>query len=160
MKLKFAIATFGLAAILGLGVGSGLKAHKVETAKAVDDDKMISVVIDLNDALGYDKFHKPEVHYYGTGIDKYEDLHQLTGTYYTANLPYISASQTIDHIQFLFKQGTQGVDEVDKWSNSIELSVTQWYVYHFAFAGTWTGDNWDVTKDSWNGQARVRGNAK
>ena len=34
MKLKFAIATLGLAAVLGLGAGAGLKAQKAEIAKA------------------------------------------------------------------------------------------------------------------------------
>lgn len=34
MKFKFSLITLGIATVLGLGVGAGLKAHKVETAKA------------------------------------------------------------------------------------------------------------------------------
>lgn len=156
MKLKFAIA-LGLATFLGLGVGVGLKAHKAEIAKADADDAMFTVVIDLADAVGYTDFHKPEVHVYDaatSSIDKYEDLHQLSGTYYTANLTYKSGTQTVDHVQFLFKQTA----DANKWSNTIELTPTASYVYHFAFQNSWTGDNWDVAKDSWSGLPRVRGN--
>ena len=134
----------------------GSKAKKAEVVSATDD-RMISVVIDLADAVGYTDFHKPEVHYYDASystIDGFADLHQLTGTYYTANITYDSANQNIDCIQFLFKQ----TNDEDKWSNSISINSRANYVYHFAFQNIWTGSNWDVAKDSWEGAARIQGN--
>lgn len=154
MKVKHVLASLGLALTTAFAVAVGVAPkHEAKSVKADEpDDKMISVVIDLNDAVGYEDFHKPEVHYYGSGIDSYADLHQLTGTYYTANLTYRSSDQSIDNIQFLFKQYA-----VDKWSNSLEITCKASYVYHFAFTKEWVGDNWQISKDSWEGQPRVRG---
>ena len=159
MKLKNLFITLGLTLAVGIGVGAGLKVNKeMKVAKADADDAMISVVIDLADAVGYTDFHKPEVHYYDASystIDKREDLHQLSGTYYTANLTYKSGTQNIDCIQFVFKQTA----DAEKWSNSIALNSSASNVYHYAFKNTWTGGNWDVEKDgTWWGIPRVRGN--
>ena len=155
MKVKrlFSVMGLGLFAAVAAGVGAfALKEAKAEPVAAADD-KMISVVIDLADAVGYTDFHRPEVHYYGTGIDKYADLHQLTGTCYTANLTYDSSTQTIENFQFLFKQ----TNDEDKWSNNIALTPSETNVYHFAFQNSWTGNKWDVAKDAWSGVPRVRG---
>ena len=159
MKLKRLLSVIGLGLFAAVSAGAGVALSskpKAEPVKATGEDKMISVVIDLADAVGYPDFHKPEVHYYDSSystIDAYADLHQLTGTYYTANLPYDSSTQNIDCIQFLFKQY-----EEDKWSNSIALNSSPSTVYHYSFQNTWTGNNWDVVKDStWWGVPRVRG---
>ena len=158
MKVKHVLASLALASVtaFALAVGVGVNKEAKVTKADEPDDKMISVVIDLGEAVGYEDFHYPEVHYYDASystIDKYEPLHQLTGTYYTANLTYRSSDQNIDCIQFLFKQYSN-----DKWSNSISLNSSESNVYHYSFLGTWTGDDWDVQKDStWWGVPRVRG---
>ena len=90
MKIKHILASMGLTMMCGIGALVGLThVNEMKMAKADADDEMISVVIDLGAIPTYDKFHKPEVHYYDasySSIDKYEELHQLNGTYYTANL--------------------------------------------------------------------------
>lgn len=157
MKFKHVIASLSLSMFTAFGLAAGFGMSKEAKAVKADaePDSMISVVIDLADAVGYTDFHQPEVHYYdgvGGTIDSFADLHLLTGTYYTANLAYDSSSQSIDNIQFLFKQNK------DKWSNSIPLDTKASYVYHYAFKNTWTGDNWDVEMDTtWSGVPRIRG---
>lgn len=158
MKVKNILSTISLSIVLGLGVFAGIALNKgeVKEAKAEGDDTMFTVVIDLADAVGYTDFHRPEVHYYdsvsGT-IDAYQDLHLLNGTRYTTTLSFDSSTQTIDNIMFLFKQ----TGDEDKWSNSISFTPSANYVYHFNFKNTWTGANWDVEQDAWNGLPRVRG---
>ena len=157
MKIKRLFSAVGLGLFAMAAAGAGVLAHakKAPEAAHATEDKMITVVIDLGDAVGYEDFHKPEVHYYDASygsIDKYADLHQLSGTYYTANLPYDSASENIDNIQFLFKQYSD-----DKWSNSIAINSGASKVYHFAFTGTWEGGTWIMSKDSWEGVPRMRG---
>ena len=158
IKKLLSIAGLGLFAVVSAAAGVALaKKPQAEAVKATDDDKLFSVVIDLGDIPTFSNFHKPELHYYGTSIDKYAELHLLNGTYYTTTVSYCSTEQTIDHLQFLYKQEEYGNPDVDKWSTPYEMSVTADYVYHFAFDGTWSGDNWNITKDTWDGVPRVRG---
>ena len=155
MKKKNLFLCLGAVATCSFGlIASLLHSNEVKEAKAVTDDKMFSVIIDLADAVGYTDFHYPEVHFYdstGNTIDKYEPLHLLTGTFYTANCTFDSSVQTIDNVQFLFKQ----TNNEDKWSNSLALTPTANYAYHFKFLNTWTGANWDV-QASGNGELRLQ----
>ena len=153
MKKKSFLLGLGVVAAFSFGLmASLLHSNEVKEVKATSDDKMFAVVIDLDQAVGYTDFHYPEVHFYDSAnntIDKYEPLHLLTGTKYTANCTFDSSSQTIDKIQFLFKQ----TNDEDKWSNSLDISPTADYVYHYKFLNTWSGSNWNVNA---SGNAQLR----
>ena len=157
MKVKRLFSVLGLALFGFASVGAGVLASPKKAVEPVSatDDAMITVVIDLANAVGYDNFHYPEVHArdasYST-IDKYVPLHQLSGTYYTANITYDSSTQNIDMIGFLFKQSE------DKWSNEIALNSLPNNVYHYSFTNTWSDGIWIIEKDTtWWGVPRVRG---
>ena len=151
MKLKrlFSVIGLGLFAVTSVAAGvlAFAKGPKMEVAKADDpDDKMFTVIIDMGDAAGFDGFNSPEVHCYDSStstFDKYQMLHKVTGTYYTGTLTYRSADQTIDTIEFLFKQGE------DKFSNSLSINPLPGTACIFSFGNTWTQDPSDGNRYEW-----------
>lgn len=160
MKAKNIFITLGLScmALAGLGAAGLMSNAKAEQVKADDpDDKMITVIIDMGEAVGYDGFNSPEVHYFDSvsdSIDKYQMLHQVHDTVYAGNLTYRSADQTIDRLEFLFKQNSE-----DKWSNHLDVTPTESNACMFSYHNTWTQDSgdgdryeWELTKDTtWTG---------
>lgn len=160
MKLKRLFSAIGLGLFAVTSVAAGVlafaKGPRMEMAKADNpDDKMFTVIIDMGDAAGFDGFNSPEVHCYdanGGSFDKYQMLHKVTGTYYAGTLTYRSADQTVDNIEFLFKQGE------DKFSNNLSVSPLPGTACVFAFGNTWTPDpsdggryEWELTQSgTWN----------
>lgn len=157
MKLKKLFSAIGLGLFAVASVSAGVlafaKGPRMEMARADNpDDKMFTVIIDMGDAAGYDGFNSPEVHCYdavGGSFDKYQMLHQVTGTYYTGTLTYRSADQSVDTIEFLFKQNSE-----DKFSTSLSVTPLPGTACRFAYNNSWSQDpsqgnryEWELTKE-------------
>ena len=145
MKLKHILGTLSLVAAFGVfaGVIANNGAKEAKEVKASNDyTKMFSVIIDMGSLTKNTGFNSPEVHYYGTNIDSRSPLHRLNDSRdYTVNIPYCD-NQTIDHIQFLYKEGS-----TEKWSTVLDVSVSDETVYKFKYAKSWSGDNWNLATD-------------
>lgn len=155
MKFKHVIASLSLAMFTAFGVAAGLSMKKEAKAVKADDpdDSMMTVLIDMGDAAGYDGFNSPEVHCKDASYDtlnKYQMLHQITGTIYGGSITYRSADQSINWLEFLFKQGSE-----DKFSTSMSINPSHGNVCRFAYNNSWSQDpddgnryEWTLTKES------------
>ena len=148
MKLKFAIASFGLAAILGLGVGAGLKAHNVEAAKAEDPSWMFRVQLNLGGEAKDLEISNIRFHCWGTSNDKTVQLNSLgtkfSSEYFAANVNFLSG-QTITGCQFIVTK-----DSKDFYSNDIALALNNTNEYlQFQWrmdTSTLSNAKWDVSE--------------
>ena len=159
MKFKHVVASFGLTLAMGFSAVAGLLANKeVKVTKADEpDDKMITVLVDMGEATEYEGFNSPEVHVLdetNASIDKYQMLHLITGTIYGGTISYRSADQSINAIEFLFKQYSE-----DKFSGRLSVSPTYSTACKFSYHNEWISDpsdggryEWTLSKDTdWNG---------
>ena len=159
MKVRQIIVASLLAIGATAGIGASL-AHvsDARVAKADNpDDKMFTVLLDLGEATSFDGFNSPEVHYSDASngsLNKYQMMHLVNGNVYATNLTYRSSDQSVDTIEFLFKQ-----NQDDKFSNSLNITPVNSNACLFSFHGTWTQDpndggryEWELSKDSdWSG---------
>ena len=163
MKLKklFSVIGLGLFAVASVSAGvlAFAKGPRMEMAKAdpEPDDSIVTFILNLGEATGYDGFNSPEVHIQdttGTSIDKYQMMHKVTGNYYMASITYRSADQDANYLEFLFKQNSE-----DKWSTSaaISLSGNSNKVMLCSYNNTWAPDGeqpthgyeWELTTNAW-----------